>query len=259
MHIFPKAVIALATLLMASACNSYVEKKPLVTSTPTIAPTSTLSFADVKTELLTPYCIGCHNSSNAKGGVNLENYANVTTGSVNGKAFVVAGSPSTSRLVQVIQNGSMPIGGKVPSNVLARLELWISEGALENIKASDASASTSSPRPTTAVAPPVPSPTPTDPTLVPDVLTFAEIDAKILTPYCVACHTGEYAAWGIDLSSFVAIQASNSGGSLLKVGDPENSSLYSVLPSGYMPEGGPALDPSLIEMMKKWILEGAKQ
>lgn len=75
--------------------------------------------------------------------------------------------------------------------------------------------------------------------------TYPVIQTRILTPYCVRCHTnfGEY-------SSLV------SSGYVVP-GDPLSSKLYLEVALGEMPKGGPRLSDEQVMAIRDWVAGGA--
>ncbi len=81
----------------------------------------------------------------------------------------------------------------------------------------------------------------------------------ILEQRCVVCHHSGQAMGGLDVSSRDALLGSKA----VVAGHPEASSLYtlSALPSGQpraMPPGGPRLSDKELDVLKRWIDQGAE-
>ncbi len=101
--------------------------------------------------------------------------------------------------------------------------------------------------------------------------TFESIQANVFTPICTACHVGAAAPEGLILD------AANSYGLLVNVssvqapdllrvnpGNPNDSYLIMKLEGtaavgARMPDGGPPLPQSDIDVIRHWIIEGAMQ
>ena len=84
------------------------------------------NFQSISANILNPRCVSCHSSSNARGNVKLDTYAN---------AFkqVRAGAPNSSPLYTASANGSMPVGGaKLTQAELKAISDWITAGAPNN-------------------------------------------------------------------------------------------------------------------------------
>lgn len=76
------------------------------------------SFKDIQTKVLTPYCLRCHNG----GTQSLASYNEVMR-------FVIPNNSKNSKLCEVVSNGRMPIGNKLPDNLIKDLCKWIDSGA----------------------------------------------------------------------------------------------------------------------------------
>lgn len=79
------------------------------------------------------YCLGCHNSQEAQGGLVLESHSQALHGGEHG-SIVVAGNPEKSRLILVLEKriepSMPPDGNKGPSaDEIAILKAWIQAGA----------------------------------------------------------------------------------------------------------------------------------
>ena len=80
---------------------------------------------------------------------------------------------------------------------------------------------------------------------------FATVQSKVLTPYCVQCHSPGFASGGVDLSSYAGTFAT------VSAGNPGASTLYTVLVSNSMPQGGAGLSSDLKMLVSQWISTGA--
>ena len=80
------------------------------------------------------YCVSCHGSARAENGLRLDSYQGAMKGTQNG-AVIVAGSPSTSALMSVIQGTAaaqirMPHEARtLTHNRIENIRLWIGAGA----------------------------------------------------------------------------------------------------------------------------------
>jgi uncharacterized membrane protein len=84
---------------------------------------------------------------------------------------------------------------------------------------------------------------------------YAAIEARILKPKCIDCHSGMMPQGGIDLSSYNAVMSSG----VIAQGDPEKSDLFLAVNDGSMPLGKPALSKEEKDMIFNWIKGGAQQ
>ncbi len=90
---------------------------------------STPDFARDVAPIFRKYCLGCHNSQEAQGGLVLESHAQALHGGEHG-AIVVAGNAEKSRLILVLEKriepAMPPEGNKGPSkDEISVLKAWI--------------------------------------------------------------------------------------------------------------------------------------
>ena len=82
--------------------------------------------------ILVRHCAGCHNGSEAAGGLDLTRRAAALAGGESQQPAIVPNDPQSSHLVERIKAGEMPPPGKgqrVAAAELALLEIWIKAGA----------------------------------------------------------------------------------------------------------------------------------
>lgn len=208
-----------------------------------------LGFDKLNQEIFTPYCVRCHSSQSAAGGVSLDNYTSVFQ--------------SLNRVRDEIHTGAMPPasdGGPLPLNLQDMLEAWVEVGAPEKATAPSQPPSDPGTQPAPAPNPPpaatpVPTPTPAPapnpaPTPVVSVPTFATISSRIISPRCVSCHGSSI----------------NSASGLLKkgwvvAGKASSSPIYTRITrtgSGRMPPSGSAIPAADAQLLQQWINNGAK-
>ena len=120
-----------------STSKTPVPKKPISTKPTTPPPTTparpkptdpnAISFTSHVAPILSNRCGRCH-IQGSKGQFNLGTFAALMKGPPEG-TVVFAGDTVGSRLIETIETGDMPRGGKVPANELAVLKGWIMQGA----------------------------------------------------------------------------------------------------------------------------------
>ena len=79
------------------------------------------------------HCAGCHNVSDAKGGLDLTQRATALAGGESQMPAITPNEPDNSYLLERIRSGEMPPAGKgqnVTAEELAWLETWIQAGAV---------------------------------------------------------------------------------------------------------------------------------
>lgn len=128
--------------VVATGCGKDTPAGPSGTTT------TTVSFAAIQRDILTPSCESCHtdNGRSPAGGLNLKvgaAYPNLMGQASSAKAGairVVAGNPSGSYLVQKLEGALDIVGLRMPRNgppflsdaQVAIIRQWIQEGALNN-------------------------------------------------------------------------------------------------------------------------------
>ena len=81
----------------------------------------------------------------------------------------------------------------------------------------------------------------------------------LLKQRCIACHGQEKPQQGLNLTNAAAILRGGNSGPAFQIGSSGNSLLLAKLVSGTMPPGGPKLPDKEIELVRRWIDEGAAQ
>ena len=83
----------------------------------------------------------------------------------------------------------------------------------------------------------------------------------IITKSCVSCHKPDKKKGKLDMSTYEALMKGGDQGSPIKVGDPKKSILIEVVSGAEpeMPEKGDPLTKDQIDVLSRWIMEGAKK
>jgi len=76
---------------------------------------------------------------------------------------------------------------------------------------------------------------------------------------CIVCHGREKPQQGLDLTGLSAILRGGSSGPAIQIGSSGKSLLVSKLVAGTMPLGGPKLSEEEVELVRRWVDEGARQ
>lgn len=163
---------------------------------------------------------GCHDAASHKEGINLTSYSSIMAGGIR------AGNPGSSKLYQVIIDGSMPQRpyNKLSQDQINLLNKWITQGAKNN-SCVDAACDTAN-------------------------VTFAVSIKPIITNKCQGCHSSSSAGGGYDLSTYAGIKTVVDNGKLW--GSVNFLSGYSA-----MPKGGTKLSTCELAKIKKWMNAGA--
>jgi uncharacterized membrane protein len=111
-------VSVLLAAVPLSGCN-FKEEKDEGTETVTVDPATPVSFAEIQSKVLEPYCISCHSAGGGnQGGVNLDGYAAVK-------------AQATDIKSSTVDSKRMPKGGSMSADLRALLGAWIAQGTPE--------------------------------------------------------------------------------------------------------------------------------
>lgn len=185
-------------------------------------------FTNLSINLLQPKCFECHNGAGSRGRVDLSTYESILQ-------VVVKGKPLESPLYLSLKG----VGGNMPLNApaLSTRELktifdWITAQAPKD----------------GSEEPPPPPPPPQS--------TFVWLRENIIEPKCIECHSGPGGDGGVNLSTYESFANDRS---ILIKGDPENSLLYDVVKTDFMPykNSRSKLTPEEKQAVFDWIAKGA--
>ncbi|HEU4366293.1 MAG TPA: hypothetical protein VFT13_12605 [Candidatus Krumholzibacteria bacterium] len=107
---------------------------------------------------------------------------------------------------------------------------------------------------------------PVDPTTpTPEVVSFSEDIQPIFNSRCAiaGCHVQPAPTGGLDLTegqswaNLVGVRAQSFPGERVVAGSPAGSVLYLLVETGSMPQVGGPLSTAQIELIRKWIADGA--
>src|SRR6056297_830634 len=87
---------------------------------------------------------------------------------------------------------------------------------------------------------------------------FEDSVAPILESRCVECHNTKTRKGELDLSSAAGLLRGSESGQIFEAGEPEESTIYKMVPHGEMPKKGDPLTHEQIEAIHHWIGEGAR-
>ncbi len=89
------------------------------------------------------------------------------------------------------------------------------------------------------------------------VLTFEKDLKTLMTNYCFACHGQEAREAGLDLRTVKLMLAGGESGPALVPGKPGKSLLLDMVSEGHMPPEGEMLTREEIDLLVRWIAQGA--
>jgi WD40 repeat protein len=138
----------LAGLLALAAASTFAADGASSAKNGTPSPAS--DYARDVAPIFRKYCLGCHNAQEAQGGLVLESHSRVLRGGEHG-AIVVAGKPSESRLIRVLERKAepaMPPEGNAGPNTaeIALLRAWIATGAKDSTSSAQSLLAIAAPR-----------------------------------------------------------------------------------------------------------------
>lgn len=244
------ARLAKAHQLLSDAGEKLDELKPLpeaMTGDPQL-----VSFTKSVAPILVAKCGNCH--------VNRErgDFSAATFEALDKSTMLAYGLPDDARLIQMIESGEMPKGGgKVEEAELKILRAWMKQGAKfdgESIKQS-LNEFVTTPAPPARNRQPMTVNTPTGK----ETVSFGLHVAPILLANCAQCHINDNPRSNFSMANFRALLRGGDGGPPIVYGKSAESQIIKRLRGegvDVMPPSG-KLDDKLIEVIAKWIDEGA--
>lgn len=88
-------------------------------------------------------------------------------------------------------------------------------------------------------------------------LSYSNDVYPIFEASCIKCHGVEKVSRGLDLTSYEKTIAGSVKGPVILPGDADNSLLVKLVTEGKMPKQGAKLTPEQVEIVRKWISQGA--
>ena len=211
------------------------------------------SFVNEIAPILVAKCGRCH-VDQARGEFGMRNYIGLMRGSSAGQV-VFPGDPDGSQLIQIIESGDMPRGGRITREELTALKNWIKAGAkydgdnpqdgLRMFAAGTGNGTTTVARPTGN-----------------ETVSFANHIAPVLAEACFGCHVGAQRARGnLNMTTFDRMSRGGDSGPAFVARQAATSLIIQRLKGEggeqRMPQGKDPLPDDVIAMFEKWIAEGA--
>lgn len=222
------------------------------TPTPT-TPTGAVSFSKDVAPMIMARCRGCHVTGN-RGNFSMASYDALMRGA-RGTEMVTPGKGKDSRLVEVLESGDMPQGGRpfAPAEI-ALISKWIDEGA--KFDGPDRNA------PLATLVPTM------DRTRL-DVaqatgresIKFSRDIAPVLAETCTNCHGGTMPSARLGVDTFRNLLNGSQDNVVIVPGKPAESLLIKKIKGeagARMPLRGTPLSAETIANFEKWIAEGAR-
>ncbi len=218
-----------------------------------------ITFARDIAPIFEKNCVACHGSEKPQGGLRLDSETGALKGGDSGKAIIPGNSeksPLVMRLLGVGEDARMPMGADpLPAEQIKLIRAWIDQGVFARVESKPGSAANIASSSDSVV------PLATAHQQVTEEGIFASDVRPILAARCYACHGSQVQQNGLRLDSLAAILKGSTNGSVVVAGDSEKSPLVRRilgLDRPQMPYGSPSLSAKQVEVIRKWIDEGAR-
>ena len=223
----------------------------------TKVPDGKISFVNHVVPILTAKCGNCH-IRNARGMFSMADFETLMKGPDAG-VVIFPKDAIGSRIIEVIEEGDMPRGGLSVSAIeLDVLKKWITEGA--EFDGDDKKKNLAELNPDASVGDlPVVKP---EFSKGNETVSFKNDIAPLLLTHCASCHgLGRRASGRFDLTTFAGMMRGGDNGPAVLPGNPAESYIIKkLLGTGggqRMPANGDPFDDAQMELISKWITEGA--
>jgi WD40 repeat protein len=91
-----------------------------------------------------------------------------------------------------------------------------------------------------------------------DWISFSQQIASIFQNHCVTCHNARNPQGQYSMADYAAITSGGESGSPVVPGRAEESMLFQMIVDGSMPKDSPSLSSDQVELVRKWIDQGAR-
>ena len=223
----------------------------------TKVPDGKISFVNHVVPILTAKCGNCH-IRNARGAFSMADFETLMKGPAAG-VVIFPKDAIGSRIIEVIEEGDMPRGGlSVTAIELDVLKKWITEGA--EFDGEDRKKNLTELNPDASVGDlPVVKP---EFSKGNETVSFKNDIAPLLLTRCASCHgLGRRPSGRFNLTTFAGILRGGDNGPAVLPGNPAESYIVKkLLGTGggqRMPANGDPFDDAQMELISKWITEGA--
>jgi hypothetical protein len=217
-----------------------------------VKPHAKVTFARDIAPIFNKTCNSCHTGEQAAGKLRLDTEANALKGGESGKVIVPGDSeksPLVKRLIGVGEDARMPMGADpLPASQINLIRAWIDQNSFLAVSEPEAAP--------VATVEPVAAHTQKD-----ESGDFASKIRPILAARCYSCHGPDLQQNGLRLDSLAAILKGSSNGGVVIPGDGDKSPIVRRilgLDRPRMPYGAPPLPADDVELIRKWVQDGAK-
>ncbi|PYV08733.1 MAG: hypothetical protein DMG23_12830, partial [Acidobacteria bacterium] len=192
-------------------------------------------------------CNKCHGPEKPQAQLRLDSEAGVLRGGVSGKIVIPGNSRDSllvKRLLGLTGATRMPMGADpLPAEQMDKIRAWIDRGPFTAVEAGASQASTVSPLQAAV-----------------ESALFAGKIRPIFATRCYQCHGPDVQQNGLRLDSLATVLKGSASGKVVVPGNSEKSPMVRrllALDRPQMPYGGPPLSTEEIELVRKWINQGA--
>ncbi len=245
-------------LILATVVSNGARIAPQ-TNAGTDSPQEKIIFARDIQPIFQKNCISCHGSEKPQAGLRLDSEAAALKGGDSGKAIVPGNSeksPLVMRLLGIGEDARMPMGADpLPASQIKLIRAWIDQNSFAENGNNQVLAANQPPTDSASVSLVAAHPQSSEEGI------FARDIRPILAARCYACHGSEVQQNGLRLDSLAAILKGSENGSVVTPGDSEKSPIVRRilgLDRPEMPYGSPPLSASEVNLIRKWIDEGAR-
>ena len=216
---------------------------------------SKITFARDIAPIFQKSCNDCHGAEKPQAGLRLDSEAAALKGGESGAVIIPGDSEKSPLVKRLVGNGEeerMPMGaGPLPAAQIKLIRAWIDQNAFVIPKESIAA-------PVASIAPdaPVAAHQQQNETGV-----FAAQIRPILAARCYQCHGPDLQQNGLRLDSLAAILKGGQSGAVVIPGEGDKSPLVRHilgLDRPRMPFGAPPLSADNVELIRQWVIDGAK-
>jgi hypothetical protein len=238
--------------------NGHGQDGRATADTTTPKPRVKITFAHDIAPIFQKNCLTCHGGEKPQGGLRLGSEDATLKGGESGKVIIPGDSEKSDlvkRLLGVGEEARMPVGADpLPASQIKLIRAWIDQNTFAEGRGEQGSPEGR---------------TPFGPTSTSLVAAHQQVSGEgvfaseirpILAARCYSCHGPELQQNGLRLDSLEGILKGSANGSVVIPGDSEKSPLVRRilgLDRPKMPYGGPPLPADDVELIRKWIDQGA--
>lgn len=224
-----------------------------------LKPQAKVDFARDIAPIFQKNCNACHGIEKPQGGLRLVSEADALKGGESGAVIIPGDSEKSPLVKRLIGNGEetrMPMGADpLPASQIKLIRAWIDQNAFVEEGAEQGATNGWTSFSKLGAVPVAAHAAEGEPGI------FAARIRPILAARCYQCHGPDLQQNGLRLDSLASILKGSANGSVVIPGDGDKSPLVQHLlglQRPRMPYGAPPLAADDVELIRKWVAEGAK-